>query len=90
MRALEERIDQLKTLDFIERYLETATDKKGRSRKILDQEDTDRKAVSIAITRSRNSLSEHKDLLIHLKSFIQAEGNYFRYLPDRPISWKTD
>ena len=86
----EERIDQLKTLDFIEKYLEKSTDNKGRPRKTLDQEDTDRKAVSIAITRSRKSLSEHNELFIHLKSFIQAEGNSFRYLPDRPITWITD
>jgi len=86
----EERIDQLNTLDFIEKYLKRITDNKGRPRKILDQKDTDRKAVSIAITRSRNNLSEHEDLFVHLKSFIQAEGNSFRYLPDRPINWKTD
>jgi hypothetical protein len=86
----EERIDQLKTLDFIEKYIDSSTDLKGRPRKTIDPVDTDRKAVSIAITRSRNSLSDYNELFIHLKSFIQAEGNSFRYLPDRPITWLTD
>lgn len=86
----EERIDQQKTLDFIEKYLDKSTDHRGMPRKTMDPEDTDRKAVSIAITRSRNSLSEHNELFIHLKSFIQAKGNSFRYLPDRPITWLTD
>jgi membrane protein implicated in regulation of membrane protease activity len=88
--SLEERMDQLNTLDFIEKYLNTATDKNGRPRTILSQEETDRKAVSIAINRCRANLQKHPELYIHLKSFIQAEGNSFRYLPDRPIDWKTD
>jgi membrane protein implicated in regulation of membrane protease activity len=86
----EERIDVLNALDFIEKYLGSVTDKRGRPRTVFDQEDTDRKAVSIAINRSRNSLQKHSELYIHLKSFIQAEGNSFRYLPDRPIDWKTE
>jgi membrane protein implicated in regulation of membrane protease activity len=86
----EERIDQMNALDFIEKYLESAAGKRGRPRAIFDQEDTDRKAVSIAINRSRNGLQKHTGLYIHLKSFIQAEGNSFRYLPDRPIYWKTE
>jgi hypothetical protein len=86
----EEKIDQINTLDFIEKYLNQVTDKKGRPRKILDQTDTDRKAVSAAINRCRNNLKEHKELYTHFKSFIQAEGNAFRYLPDRPIDWKTE
>jgi hypothetical protein len=77
-------------LESVEKYLKSVTDKKGRSRKVFDQEDMDRKAVSIAINRSRNNLRKHPELFIHLKSFIQAEGNSFRYLPDRPIYWKTD
>ena len=88
--SLEDRVDQLHTLDFIDKYLKSVTDNKGRPRKILDPVDTDRKAVSIAITRCRASLQKHPELYIHLKSFIQAEGNSFRYLPDRPIDWKTD
>jgi len=86
----EERIDQLNTLDFIEKYLGSVTNKSGRSRTVFNPEEADRKAVSIAITRSRNSLSKNPELCVHLKSFIQAEGNAFRYLPDRPIDWKTD
>jgi membrane protein implicated in regulation of membrane protease activity len=86
----EERIDQLNTLDFIEKYLKSVTDIKGRPRKILDRTDTDRKAVSIAINRCRNNLKTHKELYIHFTSFIQAEGNAFRYLPDRPIDWTTE
>lgn len=86
----EERIDQLNTLDFIEKYLESVTDKNGRPRKIFETEELDRKAVSIAISRSRNNLRKNQELFIHLKSFIQAEGNCFRYLPDRPIDWKTE
>jgi membrane protein implicated in regulation of membrane protease activity len=86
----EERIDQLNTLEFIERYLRSATDKNGQPRKLFDQEETDRKAVSVAINRCRNNLCGHEALFIHLKSFIQAEGNSFRYLPDRPINWKVD
>ena len=86
----EEKIDQLNTLDFIEKYLNQVTNNKGRPRKILDQTDTDRKAVSAAINRCRDSLKEHKELYTHFKSFIRAEGNSFRYLPDRPIDWKTE
>jgi len=86
----EEKIDQLNTLDFIEEYLKKVTDNKGRPRKILDQTDTDRKAVSAAINRCRNNLKEHIDLYTHFKSFIKAEGNAFRYLPDRPVDWKTE
>lgn len=86
----EEKIDQLNTLDFIEKYLKSVTDKRGRPRKMHDQEDTDRKAVSAAINRCRNSFHEHKELYTHFKSFIQAEGNAFRYLPDRPIDWTTE
>ena len=86
----EEKIDQLNTLEFIEKYLKKITDNKGRPRKIHDQNDTDRKAVSAAIIRCRNNLKEHKELYAHFKSFIQAEGNAFRYLPDRPIDWKTE
>jgi membrane protein implicated in regulation of membrane protease activity len=86
----EEKIDQLNTLDFIEKYLKKITDNKGRPRKLHDQTDTDRKAVSAAINRCRNNLKEHKDLYTHFKSFIKAEGNAFRYLPDRPVDWKTE
>jgi len=86
----EERVDQMETLDFIEKYLAAATDKNGRPRAALDQQDTDRKAVSIAINRSRNNLVKLPELQIHFKSFIQAEGNSFRYLPDRPIEWKIE
>jgi len=86
----EEKIDQLNTLDFIEEYLKKNTDNKGRPRKLHDQTDTDRKAVSAAINRCRNNLKEHKELYIHFKSFIKAEGNAFRYLPDRPVDWKTE
>jgi len=86
----EEKIDQLNTLDFIERYLKKVTDNKGRPRKVNDQTDTDRKAVSAAINRCRNNLKEHRELYTHFKSFIKAEGNAFRYLPDRPIDWKTE
>ena len=86
----EEKIDQLNTLEFIEKYLKKATNYKGRPRKIHDQSDTDRKAVSAAINRCRNNLKEHEELYTHFKSFIQAEGNAFRYLPDRTVDWKTD
>jgi membrane protein implicated in regulation of membrane protease activity len=86
----EEKIDQLNTLEFIEKYLKKATNHKGRPRKLHDQSDTDRKAVSAAIYRCRNNLKEHKALYTHFKSFIQAEGNSFRYLPDRPVDWKTE
>jgi membrane protein implicated in regulation of membrane protease activity/cell fate (sporulation/competence/biofilm development) regulator YmcA (YheA/YmcA/DUF963 family) len=86
----EEKIDQLNTLDFIEDYLKKVTDNRGRSRKIHDQTDTDRKAVSAAINRCRNNLKEHKELYTHFKSFIKAEGNAFRYLPARPVDWKTE
>jgi len=86
----EEKIDQLNTLEFIEQYLKKALDHKGRPRKLNNQTDTDRKAVSVAINRSRNNLRENKELYTHFKSFIKAEGNAFRYLPDRSIDWKTE
>lgn len=86
----EEKIDKLNMLNFIEKYLNSVTDKKGKSRKLYDATDTDRKAVSAAINRCRNSLVEHKELYTHFKSFIKAEGNSFRYMPDRPIDWKTN
>lgn len=86
----EEKIDQLNTLEYIEQYLKKALNNKGRPRKILNQSDTDRKAVSAAINRCRSNLKEHKELYTHFKSFIKAEGNAFRYLPDRPIDWKTE
>jgi predicted DNA-binding protein YlxM (UPF0122 family) len=86
----EEKIDQLDTLEFIEQYLKKALDNKGRPRKIHNQTDTDRKAVSAAINRCRNNLRENKELYTHFKSFIKAEGNAFRYLPDRPVDWQTE
>ena len=85
----DEKIDQLDLLEFIEKYLNSITDKKGKSRKLHDETETDRKAVSAAINRCRKSLIEDKDLYIHLVSFVHAEGNSFRYLPDRPIHWQT-
>lgn len=89
-KSPEERIDQLNVLEFIENYLQKVTDKKGRPRKIHDQADTDRKAVSAAINRCRKNLKQHKELYTHFKSFIQTEGNAFRYQPDRPIEWITE
>ena len=78
------------TLKFIEDYLKKNTNIHGRSRKITDRAESDRKAVSAAINRSRNNLKEHRELYTHFKSFIQARGNSFRYLPDRKIYWKTE
>ena len=89
-KSPEEKIDQLNSLDFIQNFFNKVTNNKGKSRKIYNQADTDRKTVSAAINRSRNTLQEHKELYTHFKSFIQAEGNSFRYLPDRPIEWKTE
>ncbi|MFC1840510.1 NfeD family protein [Thermodesulfobacteriota bacterium] len=86
----EELIQSKNTLDFIEDYLKKNTNILGKSRKMPDRAETDRKAVSAAINRCRKSLKEHKELYTHFKSFIQAKGNSFRYLPDRPIHWKTD
>jgi len=85
----DERIDQMNLLDFIEKHVNSVTDRTGRSRKLYNDADTDRKAVSAAINRCRNSLIEHKELYTHFKSFIKAEGNSFRYLPDRPVEWET-
>lgn len=84
----EEKIDKLNMLNFIEKYLNSVTDKKGKSRKLYDVSDTNRKAVSAAINRCRDSFVEHIDLYTHFKSFIKAEGNSFRYMPDRPIDWE--
>ena len=78
------------TLEFIEDYLKKNTNIHGKSRKITDRAESDRKAVSAAINRSRNNLKEHRELYTHLKSFIQARGNSFRYLPDRQVNWKTE
>jgi hypothetical protein len=89
-KSPEEKIDQLNALEFIEKYLNSITDKRGKPRKLHDQSDTDRKAVSAAINRCRNSLKEHKELFTHFQSFIKAESNSFRYQPDRPIDWKTE
>ncbi|MFC1494506.1 hypothetical protein ACFL6W_04430 [Thermodesulfobacteriota bacterium] len=86
----EELIQSKNMLDFIEQYLKKNTNIHGKSRKLPDRSETDRKAVSAAINRCRNNIKEHKELYTHFKSFIQAKGNSFRYLPDRPIHWKTD
>ena len=85
----EEKIEQRELLEQIEKYLNSVTDHKGRSRKLDDCAETDRKAVSAAINRCRNGFQEHEPLYTHFKSFIQAEGNSFRYLPDRSITWIT-
>ncbi len=85
----DEKMDMLDNLEFIEKHLNKITDNKGRSRKLYNEADTDRKAVSAAISRCRNNLKEHKELYTHFKSFIQAESNSFRYMPDRPIDWQT-
>lgn len=84
----EEKIDKLDMLSFLDKYLNSVTDKKGKSRKLYDTTETDRKAVSAAINRCRDSFVEHKELYTHFKSFIKAEGNSFRYMPDRPIEWE--
>lgn len=89
-KDMEERIQSKDILEFIEDYLKKNTNIMGRSRKMPDRLETDRKAVSAAINRCRNSIREHEELYTHFKSFIQAKGNSFRYLPDRPINWKTD
>jgi hypothetical protein len=86
----EERIQLLNSLEFIDDYLKKNTDNRGKSRKISDRGELDRKAVSAAINRSRNSLKDQRELYTHFKSFIQAKGNTFRYLPDRPIDWITE
>jgi hypothetical protein len=86
----ESLIQNKSNLEFIEDYLKKNTNIHGKSRKIPDRAEADRKAVSAAINRSRKSLKEHRDLYTHFKSFIQAKGNSFRYLPDRQIYWKTD
>jgi hypothetical protein len=83
----EERMQLINSLEFIEDYLHKNTDIRGRSRKITDRGETDRKAVSAAINRARKSLKEQRELYTHFRSFIQAKGNSFRYLPDRPINW---
>jgi len=85
----EEKIDQLHILDSIEKYLNSVTDDKGKSRKLYSEADTDRKAVSAALSRCRKSFQEHKELYTHFESFIHAESNSFRYLPDRHIDWLT-
>ncbi len=86
----EERMQRINSLNFIDDYLRKNIDIHGRSRKISDRGETDRKAVSAAINRARNSLKEQRELCTHFSSFIQAKGNAFRYLPDRPISWITE
>lgn len=86
----EERMQLINSIDFIDDYLRKNIDIRGRSRKISDRGETDRKAVSAAINRARNSLKEQKGIYTHFKSFIQAKGNSFRYLPDRPINWIID
>lgn len=86
----EELIQSKDNLKFIEDYLNKNTNDRGKSRKIPDRAEADRKAVSAAINRARNNLKEHSELYTHFKSFIQAKGNTFRYLPDRQIHWKTD
>ncbi len=78
------------SLEFIEDYLKKNINIRGKSRKVTDRAESDRKAVSAAINRSRNNLKEHKELYTHFKSFIHAKGNSFRYLPDRQIHWKTE
>jgi hypothetical protein len=86
----EDLMNQKRKRDFLDKYLNSITDKKGKIRTLYNQSEKDRKAVSAAINRCRNSLSEHKDLYIHFTSFISAKDSAFRYLPDRPIQWKTD
>jgi membrane protein implicated in regulation of membrane protease activity len=83
----EERMQIINSIDFLDDYLRKNIDIHGRSRKLSDRGETDRKAVSAAINRARNSLKEQRELYTHFKSFIQAKGNSFRYLPDRPINW---
>jgi membrane protein implicated in regulation of membrane protease activity len=86
----EERMQILNSIEFINDYLRKNTDVHGRSRKVSDRSEADRKAVSAAINRARNSVKEQKELYTHFKSFILAKGNAFRYLPDRPINWITE
>lgn len=86
----EELIQTKNNLEFIDDYLKKNTNIHGKSRKVTDRAESDRKAVSAAINRCRNNLKEHNELYTHFKSFIQAKGNSFRYLPDRQILWKTE
>lgn len=86
----EEQVQNKNTLEFIEDYLKKNTNIRGKARKFNDKAESDRKAVSAAINRSRKNLKEHKEIYTHLKSFIKAKGNSFRYLPDRQIHWKTE
>ena len=86
----EDRIDQLDLLKKIEKYLSSITDHRGHPRKLIDETETDRKAVSAAINRCLRSMSEHKELHTHFKSFIHAEHSSYQYLPDRFIEWQTE
>ena len=86
----EDLIQNKNKLEFIDDYLNKNTDNRGKSRKVSGRAEADRKAVSAAINRSRNNLKDHNELYTHFKSFIQAKGNSFRYLPDRQIYLKTE
>ncbi|MCP4727840.1 MAG: NfeD family protein [bacterium] len=86
----EERTEQLELLEFITKYISGVTDNKGRSRKLYDDAETDRKNVSAAVNRAKKTFLEHPEFYTHFQSFIKAEGHSFRYLPDRPIDWLTE
>ena len=62
----------------------------GRSRKLFDKTDKDRKAVQAAINRCLKTIKKDSELFTHFDSFINYNFNQYRYNPDREIYWLTE
>ncbi|MGB7062821.1 MAG: 7-cyano-7-deazaguanine synthase [Candidatus Zixiibacteriota bacterium] len=79
----------IKEMEFLEQELSRSTGLGGRSRKVSDDSDRARKAVSAAISRAMVAIQkEHPPLWQHLQQSLR-KGTYPTYTPGRPIYWQT-
>jgi predicted nucleic acid-binding Zn-ribbon protein len=84
-------------IEFIQAQMEAITEQvasaaglAGRKRKLGDEIERVRKAVSNAVYRARKKLAEqHEELGRHLDASISA-GDYLCYRPEEPLSWITE
>jgi len=77
-----------KELKTTREYLASATDIRGRPRQTQDADKRIYQAVSKAISRAINELTEkHEALGRHLRNSISL-GSFISYKPERPISWQ--
>jgi len=67
-------------------HVREATGARGRKRKVADDANRLRNAISMAIARALANMTSHPELQRHLKESVQMGGS-FAYVPPKPTSW---